>query len=178
MEIILSIISLIVSVLALFVAIFVGWWVPNDIRIMDKLSAAEPMLYFIISHYGGSAGHGINMKLQNRGNVTAYNLALYLPGIKEPLWRIAELSAGKDHLEQSPLADDDPLYTRPFNGLTARLVYHDRYGIQYVASLDLTQQKRDDSFYNVITADHEHQRPKVTHPVLRFRDKWRLRERV
>jgi len=174
----LEIIGPVIGVLGLIigiVGIYVGWWAPKAQRIRDALREAEPTVYLNIGSYGGPGGYGIGLNLQNQYTAAAYDLTLYLPGIEGPAWRITELPPLATPYVQIPIADDAPIRTQQTDGLTARLVYHDRFGTQFATSLDLTQQRRADGFYNIGTAP---QGPTITRPTMRFWDVWRLRKQV
>ena len=165
----------VVSLIATIVGIYVGWWAPKATRIRQALRAAKPTLYFTIGSYGGAGGQGLGMNLQNRGPVSAYNVALYLPGISGPTWQVEELVPGATPYVQIPVAADGPIRTTVMQGIQARLIYTDRFQRQFAASLDLVQQPRNDGFYNVGAAPHA---PTLIRPATRFRDLWRLRKMV
>lgn len=165
----------VVGVLVAIVAIYVGWWAPKAERMREKLREAEPTLYFTVGSYGGPSGYGFGLNLQNQGGVAAYDLTLYLPGREGPALRINELPPGATPYEQVPIADDASIRTHPTEGLVARLVYHDRYGREFVASLGLLQQPRADGRYNL---GPDPQGPSLIRPTTRFTDLWRLRKDV
>jgi len=145
-------IATILTIIITVIGIYIGWWTPKAAQIRERLRNAEPQLYFATGSYGGPTGHGIGLNLQNQGNVDAYDLAFYLSEFVEPLWKTPILRAGETPYHQIPLTDNSPVRTQPIKGLKARLVYHDRYKREFIASLDLIQQKRADGLYNIVTA--------------------------
>jgi len=118
-------------------------------------------------------GEGFGINLQNKGTVSAHNLSLFLPGFDGAVWRITELPKGATPYKEIPIQHDAPIRTRRMEGLTARLVYHDRFGVGYEVVAGLTQEARADSYFNI--AAHE---MRVVKPTQRFVDLWRLRNRV
>jgi hypothetical protein len=172
------IIALLVLITAIATLYFM-WWAPREALIRARLHAAKPIVYFTLGSYGGPDGNGIGLNLQNRGTNDAYKLSLYLHGSDGFVWKktdlIDRLSAGATPYIPIPLAVNDPLRTRAIEGLSARLVYHDRFGRPFVASLHLVQRRRRDGFYNI---PRTQQQPQITSPTTGFSDLWRLRKRV
>jgi len=171
MEVILALLALIVAI----VGIWIGWWAPKAARIREALREAEPLLYFTVGSYGGPGGYGFGINLQNRGTASAHNLAVYLPDIQGPAWQAPQLAAGATPYIPVPLPANAPVRTQQIEGLTARLVYHDRFGREFSSTLPLVQQRRDDGFYNVGAGANQ---PTILRPTIRFRDLWRLRKIV
>jgi hypothetical protein len=166
---------LIVTIVLGLIGLYVTWWVPTETQIKQELRDAEPKLSFTTSCYGGPDGQGFSLDLYNQGNVSAYNLSLYFPGIDNPAWQTPDLSAHARTTVKIPLAVDASIRTYQMEELTLRLVYHNCFEQQFVASLDLIQQPRADGFYNVVGAP---QGPTITRPIIRFQDLWRLRKRI
>ena len=152
-----------------------GWWAPKAARIRESLRDAEPLLYFTVGSYGGPGGYGFGINLQNQGTVSAHDLAVYLPGIQGPAWQAAQLAAGATPYIPVPLPANAPVRTQQMQGLTARLVYHDRFRREFSALLPLVQQPRADGFYDIGAAATQ---PTILRPIIRLRDLWRLRKIV
>jgi hypothetical protein len=173
---------MIIALLGLIIAIvllYFMWWVPKEELIRASLHAAQPEVYFTLGSYGGPDGNGIGLNLQNLGPNDAYNVSLYLHRGDGALLKKIEitqrLSAGATPYIPIPVAVNDPLRTQPIKGLSARLLYHDRFERPFVASLQLVQRRRRDGFYNIQRTE---QQPHVTGPATEFGDLWRLRNRV
>ena len=168
--------ELVLLVLALVVAIFgvwITWWPPKAARVREALGEAEPSLYFTVGSYGGPGGYGFGINLQNRGTTAAHNLAVYLPDIHGPAWQASQLAPGATPYIEISLQLNAPVRTRQMQGLTARLVYHDRFGREFSVSLPLVQQRRDAGFYDIGAGGEQ---PTVVRPATRFRELWRLRK--
>ena len=157
------------------VGIWIGWWAPKAARIREALRNAEPELYFAIGTYAGPGGYGLHINLQNRGNAIAHDVAVYLPDIQGPACQLPELLPGATPFFQVQLPDNSPIRTQQMEGLMARLVYHDRYGREFTASLPLVQQRRDDGFYNIGARGNQ---PTIVRPATGFRELWQLRKIV
>ena len=171
MEVILALLGFHVAI----VGIWIGWWAPKAARIRDMLRNAEPELYFTVGTYGGPGGYGLHINLQNQGNATAHDVAVYLPDIQRAACQLPELPPGATPFFQVQLPNSAPVRTQQMKGLMARLVYHDRYGREFTASLPLVQQERADGFYDIGAGGNQ---PAITRPSMRFRDLWRLRKIV
>ena len=157
------------------VGLWITWWAPKAARIRDMLRNAEPELYFAIGTYGGPGGYGLHINLQNQGNATAHDVAVYLPDIRGAACQLPQLPPGATPLFQVQLPDNAPVRTQQKEGLVARLVYHDRYGREFTASLPLVQHRRDDGFYNIGARGTQ---PTIVRPATGFRELWRLRKIV
>ncbi len=166
--------ELVLLVIAI-VAIWIGWWAPKAARIRESLRNAEPELYFTIGTYAGPGGYGLHINLQNRGNAIAHDVAVYLPDIQSAACQLPQLPPGATPFFQVQLPDNVRVRTQQMEGLMARLVYHDRYGREFTASLPLVQQRRDDGFYNIGAGANQ---PTIARPSMRFKDLWRLRKIV
>lgn len=171
MDVILTLVALIVAI----VGIWITWWAPRAARIRDMLRIAEPELYFNVGTYGGPGGYGLHINLQNRGNATAHDVAVYLPDIQHAACQLPQLPPGATPFFQVQLPESAAVRTQQMEGLMARLVYHDRYGREFTDSLPLVQHKRADGFYDVGAGGNQ---PTISRPSMRFRDLWRLRKVV
>lgn len=171
-------IALLAFIIAMVMLYFM-WWIPKEALIRRSLQAAKPEVYFTLGSYGGPNGNGLGLSLQNIGTNDAYRLSLYLHGGDGSVWKRTDvtdrLSAGATPYIPIPLAVNDPLRTQVIKGLSARLLYHDRFERPFVASLNLVQRRRRDGFYHI---QRTQQQPQITGPTIEFRDLWRLRKRV
>ena len=167
--------GILLTVIVGIVGIWITWWAPKATRIREALREAEPSLYFTVGSYGGPGGYGFGINLQNQGNATAHDSAVYLPDIQGAAWQIPQLPPGATPYHQVQLPANAPVRTQKMEGLIARLLYHDRYGREFTASLPLVQQQRADGFYNIGAGSNQ---PTIIQPATGFRELWRLRKIV
>lgn len=155
------------------VGLWINWWAPKATRIRDMLRNAEPELYFNIGTYGGPGGYGLHINLQNQGDAIAQDVAVYLPDIPRAACQLPQLPPGATPFFLVQLPDNAPVRTQQMEGLVTRLVYHDRYGREFTASLPLVQQQRADGFYDIGAGGNQ---PTISRPSMRLKDLWRLRK--
>jgi hypothetical protein len=122
-----------------------------QIRMKQELTET-PRLYFTIGYGNGLNGRKYLLHLENQSDEPAYELSIYLPGLVGPALKTNYLSAkGKPENYPIPPTTNSSIRTQPQQGLTARLIYHNRFDKQFIYERELVQEKRADGLYNIIS---------------------------
>lgn len=136
---------------------------------IKRWSDAKPFADFFVAGGETPSGQTFGFKLVNRGQVSAYNLALFVSWHDGLIWTSSVLLGGKQlYIE----VDLNPRVQECETGsLKAWVDFHDQYGRQFRISRDLVQRCQHHKFFI-------HQAPGalVTTRPNRVRDIWRWKK--
>lgn len=123
---------------------------------MKQELTETPRLDFTIGYSNGPDGRKYLLHLENQSYKPAYKLSTYLPGLEGPAWKMNYLSAkGEPENYPIPVTTNSTIRTQPQQGLTAHLIYHNRFDKQFIYERELVQEKRVDGLYNLISTYRE-----------------------
>lgn len=168
MEWVLGVAGILITIL---IAIW-QWVLPELTRVQSAVRASEPRIDCTIGSYNG-AGSGLHAQVHNGGQVVAHKLSLSVAPIGD-IWNHERLDAGEWARPQIGLPQDSPVLSTQMIEPRATLTFEDRFGLQYLLIVELTQTRRDDGRFNVGS------RPSgpAERPALTRRTLWRLRKEV
>lgn len=164
--------NLVVSIAGVLIAAFafVQWWTREATRVRQAVRDAAPSIDFHVGSYGG-AGEGYTVRIANRGTAQAVHGSVYLPGIDGAAFQIEEMPPGFSREFNIPLDRDAAPRTTLLPQAEVTFSYKDRFGLEYMQALQLTQTPRADGRFNLGTNGA----PRHTRPAVGWRGIWQLR---